>query len=111
MNSLSRTILAVALQLAICSPALAQEYIDEAKFDNYSAQSDAAFKEAQAELDKAAATNERVYVVRACTLLIKAANLKELARNDAPSEYLNAVNTDLTNARILTNDICKIANG
>ncbi|MEQ1499676.1 MAG: hypothetical protein ABL914_13550, partial [Novosphingobium sp.] len=62
-------------------------------------------------LDKAAATNERVYVVRACTLLIKAANLKELARNDAPSEYLNAVNTDLTNARILTNDICKIANG
>ena len=110
MISISRTILALTLQLAICSPALAQ-YIDEAAFDQYSAESDAAFKEAQAELDKAAATNERVYVVRACTLLIKAANLKELARNDAPSEYLNAVNTDLTNARILTNDICKIANG
>lgn len=110
MISLSRTILALTLQLALCSPALAQ-YIDEAAFDQYSAESDTAFDEANAELDKAIATNQRVYMVRACTLLIKAANLKELARNDAPYEYLNAVNTDLTNARIHTNEVCKIANG
>lgn len=110
MISLSRTILALTLQLAVCTPALAQ-YIDEAAFDQYSAESDTAFDEANAELDKAIATNQRVYMVRACTLLIKAANLKELARNDAPYEYLNAVNTDLTNARIHTNEVCKIANG
>jgi hypothetical protein len=110
MINASRTILALTLQLAVCSPALAQ-YIDEAAFHRYSAASDAAFDEANAELDKAIATNERVYMVRACTLLIKAANLKELARNDAPTEYRNAVNTDLTNSRIHTNKVCNIANG
>ena len=106
----SRTILALTLQQAVCTPALAQ-YIDEAAFHRYSAASDAAFDEANAELDKAIATNERVYMVRACSLLIKAANLKELARNDAPSEYRNAVNNDLTNSRIHTNKVCNIANG
>lgn len=114
MLSFSRPFARLAATLillsSLCTPAWAQ-YIDEAAFHRYSAQSDAAFDEANAELDKAIATKERVYMVRACTLLIKAANLKELARNDAPYEYLNAVNTDLTNARILTNDICKTANG
>lgn len=103
MISLSRTILALTLQLAVCPPALAQ-YVDEAAFEELSDAGIEAYEKAQAAV-------RRDDWPAACTQFTRAANLWSEARADAPAEAASANLNDTTMARRAANDACEVANG
>jgi hypothetical protein len=99
-----RTILFLTLQLALCSPALAQDYIDEEAFEELTDQGIAAYEQAQAAV-------RRDDWPTACTQFTRAANLWSEARADAPAEAASANLNDTTMARRAANDACTVANG
>lgn len=97
-----RTILFLTLQLALCSPALAQDYIDEEAFEELTDAGSAAFEQAKAAM-------QRDDWPTACTQFTRAANLWSQARPDAPAELASANLNDTTMARRAANDTCEIA--
>lgn len=100
----SRLILVLTLQLALCPPALAQQYIDEAAFAELSEQGNAAWEEAQA----AAKRND---LSGTCIQSTRAANLWSQAARDAPAAFVSANLNDTSMARQAANEFCQAANG